>query len=116
MPDAAREELLQKGIWLRPSANGHEPHLVAKALIEEGRNHLLLGGAIRAHCPVHILHGMRDEDVPWQSAMELAEHLAGDPVSLTLIKDGGHRLSREEDLARIAKAVAALTAGKETAS
>jgi hypothetical protein len=59
---------------------------------------------------------MRDEDVPWQSAMELAEHLAGDPVSLTLIKDGGHRLSREEDLARIAKAVAALTAGKETAS
>ena len=103
---AAREELLQKGMWLRPSAYSPEPYPVTKALIEEGRNHLLLGGTIRAHCPVHILQGMRDEDVPWTHAMALTEHLAADPVSLTLVKDGDHRLSREADLARLTAAVA----------
>jgi pimeloyl-ACP methyl ester carboxylesterase len=64
-----------------------------------------LDGAIRAYCPVHILQGMRDEDVPWTHAMALAEHLAADPVSLTLVKDGDHRLSQEADLARITAAV-----------
>jgi len=105
MSHAARDDLLQKGMWLRASAYSPEPYPVTKALIEEGRNHLLLGGAIRAHCPVHILQGLRDEDVPWTPAMALAEHLAADPVSLTLVKDGDHRLSREADLARLSAAV-----------
>ena len=112
MSHAAREELLQKGMWLRASAYSPEPYPVTKALIEEGRNHLLLGGAIRAYCPVHILQGMRDEDVPWTADFadadafkHLAEHLAADPVSLTLVKDGDHRLSREADLARLSAAV-----------
>jgi len=105
MSHAAREELLQKGMWLRASAYSPEPYPVTKALIEEGRNHLLLGGAVRAYCPVHILQGMRDEDVPWTHAMALAEHLAADPVSFTLVKDGDHRLSQEADLARLTAAV-----------
>ena len=63
---------------------------------------------VRSHCPVHILQGMRDDDVPWRHALTLVEHLAGDAVTLTLIKDGDHRLSREEDIARLLAAVAAV--------
>ena len=108
MSPAARAELAEKGVWLQASAYAQEPYPVTRELIEEGRKHLLMGGAIRAHCPVHILQGMRDEDVHWRYAMELVEHLAADPVSLTLVKDGNHRLSREEDSARLTAAVKAM--------
>ena len=86
---------------MRPSAYSPEPYPITRALIEDGRNHLLMGAPIRAHCPVHILQGMQDPDVPYKHALALVEHLAQDPVSLTLIKDGDHRLSREEDIARL---------------
>jgi pimeloyl-ACP methyl ester carboxylesterase len=66
-----------------------------------GRRHLLLGDAIHAHAPVHILQGMQDKYVPWTHAMVLAEKITSEPVSLTLIKHGDHRLSREEDLASL---------------
>ncbi len=68
-------------------------------------SHALLGGTIRTHAPVHILQGMRDDDVPWRHAMLLVEHLAGDPVTVTLIRDGDHRLSRPEDIAKLLAAV-----------
>jgi pimeloyl-ACP methyl ester carboxylesterase len=74
----------------------------------EGKCHLLLGGTIRTHAPVHILQGMRDSDVPWRRATLLIEHLAGDPAVLTLVKDGDHRLSREEDLQRLFAAIEAM--------
>ncbi|HET6377522.1 MAG TPA: alpha/beta hydrolase [Methylocella sp.] len=105
MPPAARAELLEKGAWLCASPSSSEPYAITRRLIEEGRSHLLLGGEIRAYCPVHILQGMQDETVPWRHALLLVEHLALDPVSLTLIKEGDHRLSRAEDLARIAGAI-----------
>ncbi len=57
---------------------------------------------------MHILQGMEDPDVPWQHALELVEHLPGDSVSLTLVKDGDHRLSREEDIARLIAAIEAV--------
>ena len=63
-------------------------------LIEEGRNHLLLGGMIETGCPVRILQGVQDPDVPWNHAVELTSRLAQDDVVLTLVKDGDHRLSR----------------------
>jgi len=105
MSAEARRDITEKGLWLQHSSYSEEPYLITRALIEEGRRHLLLGDTIRAYCPVHILQGMQDEDVPWRHAMALVEHLAGDPVSLTLIKDGDHRLSREEDLTRLIAAV-----------
>jgi pimeloyl-ACP methyl ester carboxylesterase len=105
MPRKARAEFDKTGIWLRPSPYEAEPHPVTRTFIEEGRGHLLFGGTIRSHCPVHILQGMKDEAVPWRCALTLVEHLHGDPVTLTLIKDGDHRLSRPEDLARIGAAV-----------
>ena len=75
-------------------------------LIEEGRNHLLLGSMIECGCPVRILQGVADPDVPWQHAKALVARLACDDVVLTLIKDGDHRLSRPEDIERLIRAVA----------
>jgi pimeloyl-ACP methyl ester carboxylesterase len=101
----ARRDIEKKGAWLRPSDYG-EPYPITKALIEEGRNHLLLGSAINVGCPVRILQGAQDPDVPWQHAFALAHRLPADDVVLTMIQDGDHRLSRPQDIARILAAVA----------
>lgn len=101
-----KRELSEKGVWQRPSAYSVEPYLVTSRLIEEGRNHLLLGGMIETGCPVRILQGIEDPDVPWKHAVELTSRLASDDVVLTLVKDGDHRLSRPEDIERLIAAVA----------
>ena len=100
-----RREIETKGVWLRPSPYG-EPYPITRALIEEGRHHLLLGAAIELGCPVRILQGARDPDVPWQHAFALAERLPSEDVVLTMIQDGDHRLSRPQDIARMLAAVA----------
>jgi pimeloyl-ACP methyl ester carboxylesterase len=100
-----RREIETKGVWLRPSAYG-DPYPITRALIEEGRNHLLLGSAIEVGCPVRILQGAQDPDVPWRHAFALAHRLPVDDVVLTMIQDGDHRLSRPQDIARIVAAVA----------
>jgi pimeloyl-ACP methyl ester carboxylesterase len=103
-PARVKKEIEQNGVWLRPSEYG-EPYPITRALIEEGRNHLLLGRMIETGCPVRILQGVQDADVPWNQAVELTSRLAQDDVVLTLVKDGDHRLSRAEDLERLLKAV-----------
>jgi pimeloyl-ACP methyl ester carboxylesterase len=104
-PGAIKREIEEKGVWMRPSDYGDEPYPITKRLIEEGRRHLLLGGLIETGCPVHILQGVNDPDVPWQHAVELVSRFARDDVVLTLIKDGDHRLSRPEDIERLIAAV-----------
>ena len=101
----ARAEIETKGVWLRPSQYG-EPYPITRALIEEGRRHLLLGSAIEVGCPVRILQGAQDPDVPWQHAFALAHRLPAEDVVLTVVQDGDHRLSRPQDIARIIAAVA----------
>lgn len=107
MSEDVRREILEQGRWLRPSDYSPEPYAITRELIEEGRNHLLFGAAIRSHCPVHILQGMEDTDVPWRHAQKLVESMPLDPVTLTYVKDGDHRLSRDEDIARLLAAVEA---------
>ena len=105
--DEVREEIRTKGVWMRPSEYGDgTPYPITRALIEEGRNHLLLGSAIEVGCPVRILQGAQDPDVPWQHAFALAHRLPAEDVVLTMIQDGDHRLSRPQDIARIMAAVA----------
>ncbi|HET9715952.1 MAG TPA: alpha/beta hydrolase [Pseudolabrys sp.] len=104
-PDAVKCEIETNGMWLRPSAYGEEPYPITRALIEEGRKHLLLGGLIETGCPVHILQGVQDPDVPWRHAVELVSRCSRDDVVLTLIKDGDHRLSRPEDIERLLAAI-----------
>jgi pimeloyl-ACP methyl ester carboxylesterase len=103
---AIKRELEEKGVWARPSEYAPEPYLVTRRLIEEGRSHLLLGGMIETGCPVRILQGVEDADVPWQHAIELVSRLGSDDVVLTLVKDGDHRLSRPEDIERLISAAA----------
>jgi len=106
-PPEVREEIQTRGVWMRPSEYGDgTPYPITRALIEEGRNHLLLGSAIDVGCPVRILQGAQDPDVPWQHAFALAHRLPTEDVVLTMIQDGDHRLSRPQDIARIIAAVA----------
>lgn len=100
----ARHALETRGVWLRPSDYG-DPYPITRQLIEDGRHHLLLGGSISTGCPVRILQGAQDRDVPWRHAFALTERLPGDDVVLTMIRDGDHRLSRSQDIARILAAV-----------
>ena len=104
-PDAVKREIEDKGLWLKPSEYGEGPYPITKNLIEDGRKHLMLGGLIEPGCPVHILQGVQDPDVPWRHAVELVSRFARDDVVLTLIKDGDHRLSRPEDIERLIAAV-----------
>lgn len=102
-----RQQIESKGVWLRPSQYGDgSPYPITRALIEEGRNHLLLGSSIDVGCSVRILQGAQDPDVPWKHAFALAHRLPADDVVLTMIQDGDHRLSRPQDIARIMAAVA----------
>jgi pimeloyl-ACP methyl ester carboxylesterase len=105
-PPEVRREVETTGSWLRPSQYSETPYPITRGLIEEGRQHLLLGGLIETGCPVRILQGVQDPDVPWQHAVELSSRLANDDVVLTLVKDGDHRLSRPEDIERLIAAVA----------
>jgi pimeloyl-ACP methyl ester carboxylesterase len=101
---AQRRALADQGYWMQASAYG-QSYPVTRRLIEEARAQLVLRGPIPIWCPVHLLHGQRDPDVPWQTALRLAERLESDDVTIELIKAGDHRLSSEHDLARLMGAV-----------
>lgn len=106
--DEIRSIIMEEGRFERPSEYSEDPYVITRKLIEDGRNNLLLGGEIVTGCPVIILQGQRDDSVPWRYALRLMEALAGEDVVLSLIKDGDHRLSREEDIERLIRAVAEL--------
>lgn len=101
---AARVALAQGGRWVRPSPYGAgDP--ITRHLLEDGRRWSILPGPVPVPAPVRILQGGADEDVPWRHALALAEALESEDVVFTLIKDGDHRLSRSQDLARLVSAV-----------
>jgi pimeloyl-ACP methyl ester carboxylesterase len=104
-PAKIKRELETNGVWIRPSQYDAAGYPITRKLIEDGRVHLLLGGMIETGCPVRILQGVLDPDVPWEHAVELVSRLAQDDVVLTLVKDGDHRLSRPEDIERLITAV-----------
>jgi pimeloyl-ACP methyl ester carboxylesterase len=96
--EGVRRAIMEEGVWRAPSSYSDEPDVFTRALIEDGRKHLLFDAMIRTYCPVVILQGMQDGSVPYTHALKLIERLGGDPATLTLIKDGDHRLSRPQDL------------------
>ncbi|MCP4330375.1 MAG: alpha/beta hydrolase [Alphaproteobacteria bacterium] len=99
--DAMKAALETEGVWHEPSQYDDEPTPITRALVEDGRNHLLLRAPIPLSCPVRLIHGMKDPDVPWQTSLRIADRLASTDVEITLIKDGDHRLSEAADLARL---------------
>ena len=102
LPDEIRHRLRTDGVYYRPSAYADEPYAITMKLIEDGRRQTVLDRApVPIHCPVRLLHGMRDPDVPWRRSLDLAAALAGDDVVVTLVKGGDHRLSEPADIARL---------------
>lgn len=104
-PPDQRAALTRDGVLRLPSEYSDKPYSITLRLIEDGRQHLLLRSPIDLACPVRLLHGMRDPDVPWQRSLRLAEQLATPDVRVELSKDGDHRLSREQDLALLCRIV-----------
>ncbi len=98
--DDIRQGLQRNGVYHRPSEYDDDPYPITMKLIEDGRRHLLLERPIAIHCPVRLLHGMKDPDVPWTTAPRIAEKLLADDVRVMIIKDGDHRLSRDHDILR----------------
>ena len=104
----------ETGRIVLPCDYGEDPYPVTLGLIEEGRDHLLLRAPIAIDRPIHLLQGMADADVPWRTALAIAERATSERVTVELVKDGDHRLSRERDLARLCAAVDAVAGAGAT--
>ena len=111
LTEAERTALAERGQFEEPTPYGPDPNIYTKKLIDDGRDNRVLTGVIETGCPVHILQGMADPDVPYGHAVRLMEHLSGDDVVLTMIRDGDHRLSRPQDIAKILEAAEVLARG-----
>jgi pimeloyl-ACP methyl ester carboxylesterase len=103
-----RNEIIERGVYLRPSKYGDGPYSITRRLIEDGRDHLIGVEPLDPGRPVHILHGLQDPDVPWEHTLDLVAHLSGDWTRVSAIPDGEHRLSRPQDLALLLEIVGAL--------
>ena len=113
LDDETRRTLTETGEIVMPCDYGDDPYPITMGLIEEGRDHLLLRSPIALGCPIHLLQGMRDDDVPWRTALQVAELVESESVTVELVKDGDHRLSRDDDLARMCAAVDAIAGAGE---
>lgn len=108
LTEAERASLAERGFFEEPTPYGPDPNIYTLKLIEDGRRNRVLDGVIDTGCPIHVLQGMEDPDVPYTHAIRLMEHLSCDDAVLTLIRDGDHRLSRPEDIEKLLEAVSHL--------
>jgi pimeloyl-ACP methyl ester carboxylesterase len=99
------KSLKERGVVEQPSEYSDEPYPITRALIEDGTQHLMFGRGIVTGCPVTMLQGGKDKDVPREHAMKLVQHLLSDPATVTLVPDGDHRLSRPQDIALLETAL-----------
>ncbi|MEI5679106.1 MULTISPECIES: alpha/beta hydrolase [unclassified Mesorhizobium] len=109
LSEAQRRDLREKGFFEEPSEYSPEPNVYTRALFEDGRKNLVMTGPIDTHCPIHILQGLADPDVPHSHALKLVSCLPADDVTLSLIPEGDHRLSRPQDLDMLLRAVEAIS-------
>ncbi|WP_298984240.1 alpha/beta hydrolase [uncultured Roseibium sp.] len=107
--DEIRETILTSGRWSQPSAYDESPYVITRRLIEDGRRHLLFGNPLYLGCPITILQGAQDPDVPRQHAERLVDALPQDDVTLSVVPDGDHRLSRPQDIELLLRSVDTLT-------
>jgi pimeloyl-ACP methyl ester carboxylesterase len=105
LTEPQRQSLSERGYFEEASEYSPEPNIYTRDLIEDGRRNLVMTGIIETGCPVHILQGTKDPDVPYQHALKLVEFLPADDVVVTLIRDGDHRLSRPQDIEKLRAAV-----------
>ncbi|QLC25570.1 alpha/beta hydrolase [Parasphingopyxis algicola] len=93
--------ILRDGRLEQPSDYDDSPYVTSRTFFESGEASRLLGTEIAIDCPVRLVHGQQDRDVPWEYSVRLARQLRSADVHVTLVKDGDHRLSRVEDVARL---------------
>ena len=105
LPAEALTALEETGVWMRPSLYDDGGYPITAQLLEDGARWSILPGPVPIDMPVRVLQGGADPDVPWTHALELANALKGEDVVFTLIRDGDHRLSRDQDIARLIAAV-----------
>jgi pimeloyl-ACP methyl ester carboxylesterase len=108
LPPEARRDITDKGMFLRPSRYGDGPYPITRALIEDGRHHLIASAPFDPGRPVHIIHGQQDPDVPFEHTLDLVAHLSGGWTRVTAVPDGEHRLSRQQDIAQLLEIVGGL--------
>jgi pimeloyl-ACP methyl ester carboxylesterase len=101
----ALADIERQGYWKEPSEYSDEPYTITKKLLDDGDRNLVMQNHIPFDGPVHLLQGMKDESVPWQTAMDIQEKLISEDVVVSLIKQGDHRLSEEDDINRLILAV-----------
>jgi pimeloyl-ACP methyl ester carboxylesterase len=100
--DDIKAQIMNEGVYMEPSDYSDEPTPITRALIEDGRNQLVLRAPLCLPVPVRLIQGMQDPEVPWQTAVKLAEHIDGDDIDVLLRKSGDHRMSEEADLQQLA--------------
>jgi pimeloyl-ACP methyl ester carboxylesterase len=103
-----RRDIIEKGVYQRPSKYGDGDYAISRRLIEDGRQHLIGEAPFDPGRPIHVLHGLLDPDVPWEHTLDLVAHLSGDHVQVSAVPDGEHRLSRPEDLDLMIRALEGL--------
>lgn len=106
--DADRAALAEHGRIERPSDYDYDPMIITRAFWQSGQDNLRLTGALSLDCPVRLVHGQNDPDVPWEISLRLAAQLRSSDVQTILIKDGDHRLSRDQDIALLIEVLAKL--------
>ena len=110
MPEDGKSDILSKGFWEQPSEYSDEPYIITKKLIDDGPRNFVMKGPIAVTCPVHLLQGMKDDSVPWKTALQIQEALESDDVTVSLVKNGDHRLSEPDDITRLVLATERLSA------
>jgi len=98
MPPEGRAAIEKDGFWAEPSEYSDEPYIITRKLLDDGPRNYLLNGPIDVTCPVHLLQGMQDDSVPWQTALQIQEALVSEDVTVSLIKNGDHRLSTPDNI------------------
>lgn len=110
LSEVERQTILREGLVEQPTVYGPDPYIFTKALFDDGWRNRVLNGPLHLDIPVRLIQGMKDPDVPWQVATEIADKITGDDVEVILVPEGDHRLSSEKDLSRLKRFVRELAA------
>lgn len=104
LPDETKEEIKTTGKWLFPSPYSENPYVLTWDMIQDARQHVL-GDNIPIHCPIRLIHGMKDEEVPYDVSLDVAKRVQSKDVNVTLVKDGYHRLSEPKNIRIIKRTI-----------
>ena len=104
LPEETKEEIKATGKWLFPTPYSDNPYVLPWDMIQDARQHVL-DDSIPIHCPIRLIHGMNDKEVPYEVSLDVANRVQGKDVNVTLVKGGQHRLSEPKNLRLITRTI-----------